>query len=44
MVEERVPPADFFMAQEELLARAYDQRGSKTAYRESMETEPASQP
>jgi uncharacterized protein (DUF488 family) len=39
MVEERVPTDDFFIPQEELLARAYDQRGRKTAYHES--TEPA---
>lgn len=39
MAEERVPTDDFFTPREQLLARAYDQRGGKTAYHES--TEPA---
>jgi len=39
MAEERVPTDDLFAPREQLLARAYDQRGGKTAYHES--TEPA---
>ncbi len=37
MAEERVPTDDLFAPREKLLARAYDQRGGKTAYHESAE-------
>lgn len=39
MAEERVPTDDLFTPPEQLLAHAYDQRGGKTAYRESNEPE-----
>jgi len=35
MAEEHVPADDFFTPREQLLARAYDQRGGKIAYQES---------
>ena len=35
LAEERVPAEDFFISREELIARAYDRRGEKIAYRES---------
>jgi len=37
LAEERVPAEDFFISREELIARAYDRRGGKIAYRESDE-------
>jgi uncharacterized protein (DUF488 family) len=37
LAEERVPSEDFFISREELIARAYDRRGEKIAYRESGE-------
>ena len=40
MFEEHVPAEDFFTTREGLLARAYDQRGGKTAYTESTEPVP----
>jgi uncharacterized protein (DUF488 family) len=40
MTEEGIPTDDFFASPEELLARAYDQRGGRTAYHESAETVP----
>ena len=40
MAEERVPTEDFFTPHEQLLDRAYDQRGGKTAYHENAETVP----
>lgn len=40
MTEERVPTDDFFTPRDQLLARAYDQRGGAIAYHES--AEPAS--
>jgi len=39
MAAERIPTDDLFTPPEQLLARAYDQRGGKTAYRESTEPE-----
>jgi len=42
LLEERIPADDFFASREALLARAYDQRGSKIAYHEcSEEPQPA---
>ena len=38
MAEEGIPSEDFFTSREELLARAYEQRGGKTAYREAAES------
>lgn len=40
MSEERVPADDLFNPREQLLARAYDQRGEKIAYHESTEPVP----
>jgi uncharacterized protein (DUF488 family) len=40
--EEKVPDDDFFAPREELIAKAYDRRGAKIAYRES--DEPAIHP
>jgi hypothetical protein len=40
MAEEGVPAEDFFTPRDELLARAYDQRGGKIAYHESTEPVP----
>lgn len=40
MAEERVPAEDFFTPREQLLDRAYDQRGGKTAYHETAEPVP----
>lgn len=37
LVEERVPAEDFFISREELIARAYERRGEKIAFRESGE-------
>ncbi len=41
MAEEGIAPEDFFASREQLLARAYDQRGGKIAYHESAEPAPA---
>lgn len=40
MAEERVPTDDFFTPREQLLDRAYDQRGAKIAYHESTQPVP----
>jgi uncharacterized protein (DUF488 family) len=40
MADEHVPSEDFFTSREQLLARAYDQRGSKIAFEESAEPVP----
>jgi uncharacterized protein (DUF488 family) len=37
LAEERVPSEDFFISREELIARAYDRRGEKIAFRENGE-------
>lgn len=37
MKEEKIPQTDLFMSEGDLIERAYDQRGSKIAYRENSE-------